>query len=124
MENAIWFSRHQPTAEQVSEALSMGFRLVISMDAANTGTVPINDEADLLDVLDAIRRDVHAFGAKALFGVFPTPVQSELMEPGVPGTVPAYAAWNVQRTPEGGKPTFAHKKFLCVGHLNVSAFRG
>jgi predicted dehydrogenase len=34
-----------------------------------------------------------------------------------------YAAWNIQRSTDGGKPTFEHRRFCCVGALSDAALR-
>jgi hypothetical protein len=47
----------------------------------------------------------------ALFGEF------------VPGDIPCFAAWNVMRSVEGGKPTFEDRQWLGIGRINQDSCR-
>lgn len=121
---AVWFSRHQPTADQIEDALSLGFAIeAIEMGIA-LGSRDIQTMEDLGEVLSELRALVDKTGAEAVFGVFPAPVASSLymelcsFRP-ESRRVPLYAAWNVSRTPEGGKPTFQHKCWMEVGQLRL-----
>ena len=116
--NAIWFSRHRPTAAQLTEISERGFDLVALEEGLRLGAVNLADD-ETLDTtfaqLGALARDNRA---DAVFGVFPAPIQARLVNGAVIGVgTPCYASWNVQRPAEGGKPTFEHKRFCSVGLL-------
>ena len=133
MKKALWFSRHTPTPTQVAEAVGMGFELVVLEEATKYASQSIQTDDDLLGVVAYLQYaelpdcppdcppSENIFSA--VFGVFAAPVQSHLVNEtaryvtgGAPA-IPCYSAWNVQRTVEGGKPTFEHKKFVFVGRI-------
>lgn len=116
--NAIWFSRHRPAASQLAEIDEMGFDLVALDEGLRLGAVNLADDTVLettIAELGALTRDNKA---DAVFGVFPAPIQERLVNEAITGIgTPCYASWNVQRSIEGGKPTFEHKRFCGVGLL-------
>ena len=115
---AIWFSRHRPTATQLAEIEEKGFSLVALEEGMRLGAVDLADDATLeitFAQLEALAADNKA---DAVFGVFPAPIQERLAGDTFGGVgAPCYASWNVQRSVEGGKPTFEHKRFCRVGLL-------
>ena len=122
---AIWFSRHQPTADQIADAAAMGFILVVDADATKTAGLSIETELDVDYVMEFFTTGIAADVA-AIFGVFAAPVQSAIWHRDYWGMVGLssrgvrldfFAAWNVQRPQEGGKPTFVHKQFVQVGSI-------
>lgn len=78
------------------------------------GAQNIQTEEDRDAVLLKLRQLIEAHAATRVYGVFPTPIAAEFRED---GKVACFAAWNVQRSAEGGKPTFCHKAWLRVGAL-------
>jgi hypothetical protein len=131
MKKALWFSRHQPTAAQVDEIAAMGYAIDALDDGLRLGAVNLADDGDLDAVLSALLGLASEHSAEACLGVFAAPVQ-ELMHRTANDAVQAgewgraltcYAAWNVQRSTDGGKPTFAHRRFCCVGGLSDEALR-
>lgn len=129
--NAIWFSRHAPSAAQVQEIAAMGYEIAALDDGLRLGAVTLADDGDLNAVLSALLGLAVEHGAEACFGVFAAPVQeclhrtaNDAVQAGEwPKTLTCYAAWNVQRSADGGKPTFAHLRFCCVGALSDAALR-
>lgn len=128
--NALWLSRHEATPEQIREIRALGFAPVLLSDGLELGRRSINDETDLKRFLEELRALIALIGIRAIFGVFPTPllgVMHEGAERAVQNgdwfssvDIPCYAAWNVNRTPEGGgKPTFEHKQFVLVGRFKA-----
>ncbi len=127
MNKAVWFSRHNPTPEQLEEIASKGCTLGdIAPEGERLGEVSIETDADAEAIASAIMAECRAKGAVVVFGVFPTPILTisfdrmvEAVNRGdfFSGTITLYAAHNVQRTPEGGKPTFTHAGWLPVGIL-------
>ena len=127
MKKSIWFSRHQPTAEQLSDAQNMGFEIIAITEGIALGSIAIQDGGDILDVSEKIRAFACEVGAVAVHGVFPVPLMGEIAKvtrrlytQGVHmrTTLEAYASWNVSRTPEGAaKPTFNHKEWIYVGEI-------
>ena len=123
--NAIWFSRHEPTEAQVSEIECMGFDLVgveagkvIGGIAITTGNLPV-----IVNQIKGIAFEHKAFG---IFGVFPTPILKEINKTAENAVVNGrwqdtdilcYSAHNIQRTVEGGKPTFVHQSWDRIGRL-------
>jgi hypothetical protein len=131
MKKALWFSRHAPSAAQLAEVAAMGFEIAAQDDGLRLGAMNLADDGDLNAVLSALLGLSAEHGAEAVFGVFAAPVQ-ECLHRTANDVVPAgewgkpltcYAAWNVQRSTDGGKPTFEHRRFCCVGALTDAALR-
>ncbi len=131
MKKAIWFSRHAPSAAQLAEVAAMGFEIAAQDDGLRLGAMNLADDGDLNAVLSALLGLAAERGAEAVFGVFAAPVQ-ECLHRTANDAVQAwewgrvltcYAAWNVQRSQDGGKPTFEHRRFCCVGALSDAALR-
>ena len=128
---AIWFSRHAPSAAQLAEIAAMGFELAALDDGLRLGAMNLFDDGDLAAVLSALLELASDHMAEAVYGVFAAPVQeclhrtaNDAVRAGEWGRVlTCYAAWNVQRSADGGKPTFEHRKFCCVGALSDAALR-
>lgn len=127
MKKALWFSRHAPSAAQLDEVRGMGYEFVALEDGLRLGAINLADDGDLNAVLSAVL----GLAAEAVYGVFAAPVQeclhrtaNDAVQAGEWGRVlTCYAAWNVQRSQDGGKPTFAHRRFCCVGALSDAALR-
>jgi len=117
--HAVWFSRHRPTASQLAEINDMGFSLVALDEGLRLGAVNLADDATLENTLAQLETLVRDNKADAVFGVFPAPIQERLVSGTAIGVgTPCCASWNVQRSVEGGKPTFEHKRFCAVGLLD------
>ena len=131
MKKAIWFSRHSPSAVQVAEVAAMGYEISAKDDGLRLGAINLADDGDLNTVLSALLGLASTHGAEACFGVFAAPVQeclhrtaNDAVRGGERGSeLTCYAAWNVQRSQDGGKPTFDHRRVCCVGALSDAALR-
>jgi len=116
--NAIWFSRHRPTAAQLAEIAEKGFSLVALEEGLRLGAVDLADDTMLESTFAQLEALAADNKADAVFGVFPAPIQERLASDTLGGVgAPCYASWNVQRPVEGGKPTFEHRRFCRVGLL-------
>jgi hypothetical protein len=120
---AIWFSRHVPTQEQLEEIEKLGYFLA---DATNLGSREILCKADAEAVVEELLNEASVSGARAAFGVFPTPILAIAFSAAEwaiwngdwhGGEVALFASHNVQRTQEGGKPTFQHAAWQQVGSI-------
>ena len=131
MKKAVWFSRHAPSEEQLAEIAAMGYELAAQEDGLRLGARNLADDGDLNAVLSAVLGLAAEHGAEACYGVFAAPVQEclhrtadDAVQVGEWGkSLACYAAWNVQRSADGGKPTFEHLRFCCVGALSPAALR-
>jgi len=131
MKKALWFSRHAPSAAQVAEVAAMGYEIAAQDDGLRLGSMNLADDGDLNTVLSALLGLAEDHGAEACFGVFAAPVQeclhrtaNDAVQAGEWGhPLTCYAAWNVQRSTDGGKPTFEHRRCCCVGALTDAALR-
>ena len=126
--NALWFSRHQPSAEQLGEIATKGFTLVDVESGVALGARSIESGDDCRAIVESLLALKAKHSAKAVFGVFPTPIlgwafrdaeQAILLGDWSRSPISLWAAWNVTRTPEGGKPTFCHKTWQTVGVLTA-----
>lgn len=133
MGTAIWFSRHPATPEQVAEIQGMGYTIEGDPMWAVLAARNLTSEKDVQEVVYHLRE--FARGAKpqvginverpvsdrAIFGVFAAPVQEACNVEQHPDhqrmLTPCFSAWNVMRTPEGGKPTFQHLRFCRTGQI-------
>jgi hypothetical protein len=117
-QRAVWFSRHTPTAEQLADIDKLGFDLVRIPEGQALGGRAINSEEDLTGLVLDLEALVGGARARAVFGVVPSPLQGYLAKTGEDDyRVPFYASWNVARSIEGEKPTFAHFKWVKVGDI-------
>ena len=131
MKKAVWFSRHAPSAAQLEQLAAMGFEIAALEEGLRLGAMNLADNGDLNAVLSALLGLATEHAAEACFGVFAAPVQeclhrtaNDAVQAGEwPKALTCYAAWNVQRSTDGGKPTFAHLRFCCVGALSDAAMR-
>jgi hypothetical protein len=115
--NALWFSRHEPTNRQREEIALLGFSLIAMRWGLEMGSTEINSDTSLDALMEDLRDRAEEVDARAVFGVFPVPIQSKLHGSGDEGNCPCFGAWNIRRSSDGGPPTFAHKCFLQVGFL-------
>lgn len=130
MKNVIWFSRHQPTPEQLAEIAGKGWQIHDLEASLRLGAMNIQDDGDVNAVGSALLALVAECDAVAIIGVWTAPMMEALartaqdsVQNGEWRGVPCYAAWNVTRPVEGGKPEFEHRRFCCVGRLDQSALR-
>lgn len=134
---AIWLSRHAPTADQIADAKRLGYDIVALAEGQRLGALDLREEGDVKALVSAVLGLCAEHGARAIFGVVAAPLAAQLHRSAndavhrgewaqaVPetGDVPVFAAWNVQRTVEGGKPTFLHRCWLPVGYLSQASCR-
>lgn len=130
MKNVLWFSRHQPTPEQLSEIASHGWQIAGIDDGIKLGAMNLMDDGDVHAVGTALLSLAEEHSAVAIIGVWTAPMQELLARTAQDAVqigdwrgVSCYAAWNVMRPVEGGKPVFEHRRFCAVGRLDASALR-
>lgn len=118
---AVWFSATPPTTEQLVDVRLLGHHIAEVQAGMIMGAQPINTFKDRDQMMGAIRELVVKTDAQAIFGVAPTPILNAMLRQALASrrTVPFYAAWNVARSDEGGKPTFEHVLFEEVGAFKV-----
>ena len=141
---AIWLSRHAPTADQIADAKRLGYDITAIAEGQHLGSIDLRDEGDVKALVAATLGLCAEHNARAIFGVVAAPLAAQLHRTAndavqrgewgddatggewgddATGDVPVFAAWNVQRTAEGGKPTFAHRCWLPVGRLGQASCR-
>jgi hypothetical protein len=106
--------------EQLADLEAKGHQIVGLSEGMALGSRSINTPAELGDMIERIEGLAAQHAASAVYGVFSAPVQSVIADrtSGDTGVgLACYASWNVSRSEEGGKPTFAHRAFLWVGIL-------
>lgn len=128
--NAIWFSRHQPTAAQLVECEQRGWNVVALDQGMALGAMNIMDDGDVYAIGQALLGLAKERDAAAIIGVWAAPMQELLartaqdaVQRGEWHGAECYAAWNVTRPVEGGKPVFEHRRFCAVGRLSAAALR-
>ena len=129
---AIWLSRHAPTADQIADAKCLGYDITAIAEGQRLGALDLKDEGDVKALVTATLGLCAEHNARAIFGVVAAPVLAQMARTADDAVqigdwfatdVPVYVSWNVQRTVEGGKPTFAHRCWLLAGHLSQASCR-
>ena len=137
MKKAIWFSRHQLTDAQIDDAARMGYAIEVTETGTRLGSLELRDNGDVLACVSGLLGHCADVCAVAIFGVFAAPILAQLartsedirirgecVEPsGGNGDFPCFAAWNVMRSQDGGKPTFEHRQWLGIGRINQDSCR-
>ncbi len=130
MKNVLWFSRHQPTPEQLSEIASHGWQIAGIDDGIKLGAMNLMDDGDVHAVGTALLALAQEHSAVAIIGVWTAPMQELLVRTAQDSVqmgwwcgVPCYAAWNVTRPVVNGSPRFEHRRFCSVGRLSAAALR-
>lgn len=114
MNKCVWFSRHEITAEQTAEIAAAGYEVI---EDAKMSTIARKNLASDEEVMETVMymQQLLRSGVQRFYGVFPPALRSALLAwTGMFGgnTLELWEAWNIQRSPDGGKPTFEHKKFV------------
>lgn len=115
MNKAVWFSRHSITKEQAAEIAAAGYELIDDAKASDMAKQNITSEDDVHNIIIRFQLLRDIYGVGRFYGVFPPVLRSALLAwRGEFGGNPVelWEAWNIQRTPDGGKATFEHKKFV------------
>lgn len=129
---AVWFSRHEPTPEQLSGADGLGFEIVAIEEGRSLGAMALDDDASTLSVLTSLLMLVDRHGANAIFGVASTRTlemihataeDAVLLGDWRASDTPFWSARNIQRAAEGGKPTFQHAGWRVIGRLSRASLR-
>jgi len=130
MKNAVWFSRHQPTSAQLAECEQRGWNVVALDQGMELGARNILDDGDVYAIGQALLGLAKEHSAVAIIGVWTAPMQELLARTAQDAVqigdwrgASCYAAWNVMRPVEGGKPVFEHRRFCAVGRLSAAALR-
>lgn len=122
----------------MADASAMGFEIVAVETGKTLGATDMRDNSDVMAVVSGVLAQVAEHKAAAIFGVPSAPMLAQLARTAADavqrgafapvdgqenGDVPFFAAWNISRSVEGGKPTFAHQSWCLVGHLNQASCR-
>lgn len=118
----IWFSRHQPSIEQVQE---ISGEIILLKELAE---ITITDD-NLIDFLNEFFSKIYTLANDYdrvhinLYGVVPPVLRSILLAVSDLTNKQNYKiliftleSWNIMRSKEGEKPSFQHKKFVCTGY--------
>lgn len=134
---AIWLSRHTPTADQLADALRLGYEITGIESGQRLGALDLRDDGDVKALVSGVLGLCAEHSATAIFGVVAAPLAAQLARTAADaiqrgalaaptpatGDVPVFTAWNIQRTAEGGKPTFEHRCWVLAGHLSQASTR-
>lgn len=127
---ALIFTRHQLTETQLTEIRAQwpddSVELIDLSVIAGTALVNATDVNFVGEVILSVVRAASKGGQVVpLYGVIPAPLRAWLMkwDEDDPDnfwsfTLQIYEAWNIQRTPEGGKPTFEHKQWVLTQEIS------
>ena len=115
MNKCIWFSRHDMTEAQAAEIAAAGYEVYKDAFVAKMATANMTSDEEVMEVITYIYLLRDRAGIRRFYGVFPPVLRSALLTwrekfGGLP--IELWEAWNIQRSPDGGKPSFEHKKFV------------
>lgn len=114
MNKAVWFSRHSMTEAQAEEIASAGYEIFEDAKIAAFAAMNIKSEEDLMEVIKYMQLLKNS-GVQRFYGVFPPAIRSALLAwtgRFMGNTLELWESWNINRSPDGGKPSFEHKKFV------------
>ena len=119
MHTVIWFSRHALTPAQLAELKEEHGDDVRILIPSALSSKELNTEDDALDVHDKLCTYAAKHRACAIYGVLAAPMFYAIDERNTYPRLklPFYTAWNVQRTKQGEKPTFEHKRFVFTAYV-------
>lgn len=121
MRKAIWFSRHEPTAEQLATIREMGYFLTQEdiKEGMELGAEDCSSKEDALEVREWLRSK--RYGLTRVFGVFPVAIRAlaftTILERVEYDQFALYESVNDTRPIEGGKPTFKFLRWEWTGVL-------
>lgn len=119
MKNALWFSRHNPTTEQLADAKRLGWSIVFIEQGKALGSIEISGREDVSRIVGELREAAKLIGATAIFGVWPVDFQHFFCRNRDFRAMECWAAGNLRRSVEGQAPTFVHREWLPVGFLGI-----
>lgn len=115
MNKCVWFSRHALTEAQAEEIAAAGYEVVKDSKFTEFAGHNMTSDEEVREVIMYIELLRDRAGIRRFYGVFPAVIRSALLtwrEKFGGDPVELWEAWNIQRSPDGGKPSFEHKKFL------------
>lgn len=115
MNKAVWFSRHSMTEAQAAEIAAAGYEIHKDDFVSRMATANMTSDEEVMEVIMYMMLLRDRYAVNRFYGVFPPALRSALLAwTGKFGgnTVELWESWNVQRSPDGGKPSFEHKKFV------------
>lgn len=115
MNKCIWFSRHAMTEAQAAEIAAAGYQVIEDAKVSTMAMANMTSDEEVRETIMYMMLLRDRYAVNRFYGVFPPAIRSALLAwTGMfsGNTIELWEAWNVQRTPEGGKPTFEHKKFV------------
>lgn len=115
MNKCVWFSRHEITAEQAAEIAAAGYEVLKDCKLTELAGMNMTSDEEVMETIKYMMLLRDRSGVQRFYGVFPPALRSALLAwAGMFGgnTIELWEAWNIQRSPDGGKPSFEHKKFV------------
>lgn len=128
MSKALWISRHEATIAQLVQLSAREVTLVAEVEGKELGSRNLATDEDVETFMTDLHALIRQEKAEEVYGVFAVPVQHKLVQETMEicertgagwedPIVSCFSAWNIQRTVEGQKPTFEHKRFIWVGDI-------
>lgn len=103
------------TAEQAEEIAAAGYEIFEDAKIAAFAAMNMTSDEEVMEVIMYMMLLRDRYAVNRFYGVFPPALRSALLAwTGKFGgdTIELWEAWNIQRSPDGGKPSFEHKKFV------------
>ena len=115
MNKCIWFSRHALTEAQAEEIAAAGYEVMEDCKLRDYAAMNLASDEEVMEIIMYMMLLRDRYAVNRFYGVFPAALRSALLAwTGKFGgnSVELWESWNIQRSPENGKPTFEHKKFV------------
>ena len=127
----ILFTRHSLTDKQIDEIKGHCSKFDVEYAPIDLGAYAAKALNTASDVEEVGRGIIRVLNNESgwLYGVLPAPLREWLLRwfAGFAGLshyeLIVHEAWNIQRTVEGGKPTFEHKAWVVTHHFGRGDFR-
>ena len=103
------------TESQSAEIAAAGYEVITDTKLSEMAKQNLASNEEVMDVIRQFQLLRYKYAVNRFYGVFPPALRSALLAwTGMFGgnTVELWEAWNITRSPDGGKPTFEHKKFV------------
>lgn len=115
MNKCIWFSRHAMTEAQAAEIAAAGYQVIEDAKVSTMAMANMTSDEEVRETIMYMQQLLRNSGVQRFYGVFPPAIRSALLAwTGMfsGNTIELWESWNINRSPDGGKPTFEHKKFV------------
>ena len=103
------------TESQSAEIAAAGYEIHNDAKIAEFAGMNLASDEEVMEIIMYMMLLRDRYAVNRIYGVFPPVIRSALLAwtgKFSRNTLELWESWNVQRSPNGGKPSFEHKKFV------------